>query len=107
MYVQQNVILVPILYALSSVSFSMFAPIKYELFQTHIKGSLRSTVLSIKSLFISIGGIISYFIVFLFGKFLKLEQITLILLLITLLSCIIINIILFKDMKNFYKTDTK
>lgn len=107
MYVQQNVILVPILYTLSSVSFSMFAPIKYEIFQTHIKDSVRSTVLSIKSLFISIGGIISYFIVFLFGKFLKIEQITLILLIITLLLCILINIILFKDIKIFYKEDTK
>lgn len=107
MYVQQNVILVPILYTLSSVSFSMFSPIKYEIFQTHIKDSVRSTVLSIKSLFISIGGIISYFIVFLFGKFLKIEQITLILLIITLLSCILINIILFKDIKIFYKEDTK
>lgn len=89
-------------YILSSICFSLFAPIKYEIFQANINNEIRSTVLSIKSLTITIGGVISYFMVFLLGKYLTIEKITIILLIITLISYIIINIILFKDMKDFY-----
>lgn len=103
MYLQDNVFLIPIFYILSSTCFSLFAPIKYEIFQAHINNEIRSTILSIKSLVIAIGGIISYFMVFILGKYLTIENITIILLIITLTFYILINMILFKDIKNFYK----
>ena len=90
-YLQNNIILIPIFYILSSTCFSLFAPIKYEIFQANINNEIRSTVLSIKSLTIAIGGVISYFMVFLLGKYLTIEKITIILLVITLISYIIIN----------------
>ena len=102
-YFQNNIFLIPILYVLSSTCFSLFAPIKYEIFQVHIDNEIRSTMLSIRSLVISIGGIISYFLVYLLGKYLQIEKITIILLMITLVSYIFINIKLFKDIKIFYK----
>lgn len=105
MYIQKNIWLVPILYILKMVSYSLYAPVKYEIFQANINNNVRSTILSIKSLFIAIGGIISYFIVFLLGKYFTIEKITIILLTITLLFYIVINIIIFKDIKNFYKND--
>ena len=105
MYIQSNLLLVPILYILSQLSFALYAPVKYEIFQANINNNVRSTILSIKSLFIAIGGIISYFIVFLLGKYFTIEKITIILLTITLLFYIVINIIIFKDIKNFYKND--
>lgn len=105
MYIQNNIWLVPILYILKMVSYSLYAPVKYEIFQANINNNVRSTILSIKSLFIAIGGIISYFIVFLLGKYFTIEKITIILLIITLLFYIVINIIIFKDIKNFYKND--
>ena len=106
-YLQNNIFLIPIFYILSSTCFSLFSPIKYEIFQAHINNEIRSTVLSIKSLVIAIGGIVSYFMVFLLGKYLTIEKITIILLIITLISYILINIILFKDMKNFYKNSNE
>ena len=101
-YLQNSIFLMFTFYILSSICFSLFAPIKYEIFQANINNEIRSTVLSIKSLTIAIGGVISYFMVFLLGKYLTIEKITIILLIITLISYIIINIILFKDMKDFY-----
>lgn len=102
MYLQNSVFLIPIFYILSSICYTLFAPIKYEIFQANIEDKLRATILSIKSLAISIGGIISYFIVFLLGKYLTIEHIIIVLLLITLISFIFINISLFKDIKDFY-----
>lgn len=103
MYLGTNIFFIPIFYILSTICFSLFAPIKYEIFQSCISSNIRSTVLSIKSLRISLGGIISYFIVFLLGKYLSISNISLILLIITFISYIIINSILYKDIKKFYK----
>lgn len=102
-YISNNILFICTFYILQLLCFSIFSPIKYEMFQSDITNNLRSTILSIKSLIISLGGIISYFIVFLLRKYFVLTHITIILLIVTLFGYIFINIKLFKSIKNFYK----
>lgn len=82
---------IPLFYILSDMCYSIFAPIKYELFQSQISDNRRTTILSIKSLVISLGGVLAYALISILPDSLRLNDIMIILLIITLTLFILIN----------------
>ena len=93
-------LLIPILYLVSDISFSILGPIKYELFQNNITSEYRSTILSLRSLLIAGGGSLSFLIISIFSQYQPIEVIMPMLLFITLIVYIIVNI---KLRKSFIK----
>lgn len=83
------VVLVPILYFTSMSLFSLYAPIKYRLFQGAIPKNIRATALSIQSLMISIGAILFFALSSIMAKVFTLP----ILLSLALIVTLVVNLI--------------
>ncbi|OON98200.1 MAG: hypothetical protein ATN36_01140 [Epulopiscium sp. Nele67-Bin005] len=88
--------LMPVLYLSGNISYSIYAPIKFELFQSEIKSEYRATIISIKSLLIALAGTSSFTIISILTNYVTLENVTILLLTVTLFVFAIINILLRK-----------
>lgn len=55
-----NVWLIPLLYLVQSILFTLYAPVKYELFQKNLETRYRARALSFQSIMISCGAILFY-----------------------------------------------
>lgn len=55
-----NVWLVPMLYLMQTILFTLYAPVKYELFQTTLEQKYRARALSFQSIMIACGAILFY-----------------------------------------------
>ncbi len=76
MYVGQlPIILIPLVFLIQLILFAIYAPIKYQLFQKSIRPTIRSTVLSLQSLSISMGAIMFYCMSSILGRILSIGNI--------------------------------
>lgn len=92
-----NVWIVPFLYILQSIIFSLYAPVKYQLFQKNLDTSFRARALSFQSIMISMGSILFYGFSSIAGRYLALSHTVTIALVITLLLILVSSGILSKS----------
>ena len=92
-----NVWIVPFLYILLSIIFSLYAPVKYQLFQKNLDTSFRARALSFQSIMISMGSILFYGFSSIAGRYLALSHTVTIALVITLLLILVSSGILSKS----------
>lgn len=92
-----NVWIVPFLYILQSIIFSLYAPVKYQLFQKNLDTCFRARALSFQSIMISMGSILFYGFSSIAGRYLALSHTVTIALVITLLLILVSSGILSKS----------
>lgn len=68
---------IPVLYFLGDLLFTLFAPIKYELFQSSCPSEYRATVISMQSQLTSLGAIAFFFLSSIFSNVLGTQQVLL------------------------------
>lgn len=68
---------IPVLYFLGDLLFTLFAPIKYELFQSSCPSEYRATVISTQSQLTSLGAIAFFFLSSIFSNVLDAQQVLL------------------------------
>ena len=54
------VYLLPVFYVLQTVAYSLFAPIKYSIFQNAVDSSMRCSLISVQSQMVAVGAILFY-----------------------------------------------
>lgn len=69
--------IIPVLYFLGDLLFTLFAPIKYELFQSSCPSEYRATVISTQSQLTSLGAIAFFFLSSIFSNVLDAQQVLL------------------------------
>ena len=52
--------LLPVFYVLQTVAYSLFAPIKYSVFQNNADSSMRCSLISVQSQMVAVGAVLSY-----------------------------------------------
>ncbi|MCM1258849.1 MAG: MFS transporter [Roseburia sp.] len=91
-----NVWVVPLLYLLNSIIFTLYAPVKYQLFQKNVENYFRARALSFQSIVIAIGAILFYGFSSIVGRYLTLSSTVSIALTVTFLLLLVSSGILRK-----------